>query len=152
MEIENAVRCMRHCSSDWNIFYVNFPGSCPICGGKLKGSFLVVPPFCVPHPFVSSSAVPFSVVVKPTDGCFLDAYQNGHDLHIGITTSSGLVYNYDEHGVHIDQNTAWSLCVALNLSNIVDSGNDGSCMSTVQNWDDKLKIHSQKPDWSHERY
>ena len=71
MEDNASIRCMRHCSSDYNIFYVNFPVVCPICKDKLEGSFLVLPPFCLPCPFVSTRISPYSIVVKPTEGCFL---------------------------------------------------------------------------------
>lgn len=149
MDDEAAIRCMRHCSNEYNIFFVNFPEFCPICKGKIKGSCLVLPPFCVPHPFVSCFQALYSIVVKPTEGCFLKTYRSGHDLHIGLTSSKGLVYNYDESGVHMDNHLSWPMCIAVDILDILKSY---SASVILKDWDKTLCEHSNKSEWTCDKY
>lgn len=62
-----------------------------------------------------------------------------------------MVYNYNEGGIHVDEENTWSLCVALNLLNILDLGK-GHGKFSEQEWDDKLEHHSQQPNWASKRY
>ncbi|XP_028394117.1 MKRN2 opposite strand protein-like isoform X2 [Dendronephthya gigantea] len=109
---------------------------------------MALPPFCVPCPFSSSSRTPYSIVVKPTDGCFLKTYQSGHDLHIGLTSSKGLVYNYDEGGVHVDSNLKWSICLAVNILEILK----GCSSMILKHWDERLCEYSNKSKWTYDKY
>jgi len=75
MNCQNAERimCMQHCIQDKNIFFIEFPSICPICGVCLQNCELIVPPFCVPSPFLSASCSDLCccLLVKQTKGGFL---------------------------------------------------------------------------------
>ncbi|XP_020903334.1 MKRN2 opposite strand protein-like [Exaiptasia diaphana] len=139
---QDKVMCMQHCSRQENIFYIDFPLHCPICGLKLQNCQLIVPPFCVPSPLVSASFMTLSccILVKQTHGDFLRDYRNGENLHIGITDSKGFVYNYDEQGVCIEKDN-WNQCAVLELES-ADS----------QMWDSVLERSTKSNTWSSERY
>ena len=67
----DVVRCMQHCTNEMNIFFTNFPETCPICGKSLRCCSLMIPPFRVPCPFVSQKNVSRVILVKPTRGSFM---------------------------------------------------------------------------------
>ncbi|GFR00883.1 MKRN2 opposite strand protein [Trichonephila clavata] len=60
---------------------------------------LIIPPFRIPYPFRDAAKEPNSIVIKPTYGDFLNNYRNSSDLHIGVTDSTGFIYEYDVNGV-----------------------------------------------------
>lgn len=104
----------------------------------------LIPPFRLPSPLTKAKQNPFSVVVKPTIGNFLKDYQNSSNLHIGLTNSKGIVYDFDEHGIHVGS-SSWNLCVTATLiQNITQQ--------TLNVWDNLLNQFSQQVDWSPQRY
>lgn len=57
-------------------------------------------------------------------------YKSGDDLHIGVAASNGVVYNFDELGLHADT-TDWEQCIVASMSDIYFSRSDI--------WDSKLQ-------------
>lgn len=136
-----VIRCMQHCTSQWNIFFSSFPETCPICGKSLSRCSSIIPPFRVPSPFVSSKDVSVACLVRPTRGSFLRDYKSGNDLHIGIAASNGIVYNFDELGLHADT-ANWEQCIAVGLNDF----------STPEIWDSKLQQMLCSGMWTSTEY
>lgn len=59
------------CSKAVKIFCLELPEHCPTCGTPVMTGDLQHPPVQVPYPFINSSRAPCSVVIRPTDGDFL---------------------------------------------------------------------------------
>ncbi|XP_046850795.1 MKRN2 opposite strand protein-like isoform X2 [Xenia sp. Carnegie-2017] len=149
MDERYTIRCMRHCDNSFNIFYIKFPRVCSICKKKIEGSVLL-PPFCIPQPFVSSRQARCSVILKPTDGSFLTTYLSGDNLHIGLTTSlGGLVYSFYEDGVQVEDNSIWSICIVVN---VLDITQQKFFMFNLNAWDDALTKHCTHTLWSYDKY
>ena len=66
-------------------------------------------------------------------------YKTGDDLHVGITASNKLVYNFDELGLHADR-TNWEQCIGVNISNIQ--------FSKSEIWDSKLQEMHMSGSWT----
>ncbi|KAM7447363.1 protein of unknown function (DUF4796) [Porites harrisoni] len=139
----DVVRCMQHCTNKMNIFFTNFPDTCPICSKSLNSCSLIIPPFRVPCPFVSQRNVSRVILVKPTRGSFMRDYKSGDDLHIGVATSNGAVYNFDELGLHADT-TDWEQCIVASMSDIYFSRSDI--------WDSKLQQMLLSGVWTSKEY
>ncbi|XP_008944879.1 PREDICTED: MKRN2 opposite strand protein, partial [Merops nubicus] len=71
-------------------------------------------------------------------------YDGRSDLHVGITNSSGVVYNYDAEGVRRDH-AGWEQCVSVPL---VQPGMVG----LLQQWDELLEEFSVGEAWQPHRY
>ncbi|XP_068757205.1 MKRN2 opposite strand protein-like [Montipora capricornis] len=140
---EEAIRCMQHCTSEWNIFFSKFPETCPICGKSLSRCQLIIPPFRLPSPFVSQRNVSCLFLVRPTRGSFLRDYKTGNDLHVGIAASNGVVYNFDERGLHAD-GTHWEQCIPVTISD--------SHFSRPEIWDSKLPEMLCNGMWTSMKY
>ena len=61
----------------------------------------------------------------------------------------GLVYNYDERGVHIDNNLTWPLCIAVDILSILKGY---STSVILKHWDRILREHSEKSEWTCDKY
>ncbi|KAI8486623.1 protein of unknown function (DUF4796) [Branchiostoma belcheri] len=108
------ILCFRHdtCQPTTQILCLDLPTTCPLCGRPIQT--LLHPPFSLPNPFVDGHSRPFSVVVKPTCGTFLSDYHRSDDLHVGVTSSNGVVFNFDETGVHKDT-AGWEESITVRL-------------------------------------
>lgn len=142
-DTEDKILCMQHCTNQMNIFFSEFPETCPLCGKSLKGCSLIIPPFRVPSPFMSQNDISCSFVVKPTKGSFLREYKSGDNLHVGITSSNRMVYNFDELGLHADR-TGWEQCIVISITEIKEF--------TSELWDSRLKQMCCSGLWTSEKY
>ncbi|XP_078591690.1 MKRN2 opposite strand protein-like [Branchiostoma floridae x Branchiostoma japonicum] len=108
------ILCFRHdtCYPTTDILCLDVPPTCPLCSRPIQT--LLDPPFAIPYPFVDGHSRPFSMVVKPTRGSFLSDYRRSDDLHVGVTNSEKVVFNFDETGVHRDT-TGWEECITVRL-------------------------------------
>lgn len=144
-EDKGMIRCFQHCDANTNILcFSQIPLICPICRQDVTKTESLIPPFRLPSPLTNATENPFSVVMRPTVGNFLEDYQNSANLHIGLTNSKGIVYDFDEGGVHIGS-SSWNLCVAASLINHITS-------QTAELWDVLLDKYAKKSDWSSHRY
>ncbi|NWS04303.1 MKROS protein, partial [Motacilla alba] len=70
---------------------------------------------------------------------------DGHcDLHVGITSSQGVVYNYDQEGVHRDAR-GWEQCISIPLV-------QPDMWELLQQWDNLLEEFSVEEAWLPHRY
>ncbi|XP_050526918.1 MKRN2 opposite strand protein [Daktulosphaira vitifoliae] len=111
MNNDPGIECYRHCI-DKNIFCFNTPVNCHVCTRSLSNSACI--PVRVPYPFVRGSQQPCSIIIKTTEGDFLNTYQLMDDLHIGITTSKCVIVSFDWNGITKDVNlNNWNECLVI---------------------------------------
>ncbi|GFO14018.1 mkrn2 opposite strand protein-like [Plakobranchus ocellatus] len=109
--MDPKLRCFQHCRKDTNIVCFRLPVHCPLCHAETAETPCRIPPYVLPSPFVTSSAAPRSVVVRPTRGSFISHYDHACDLHIGLTNASGHVTEFDERGLNVG--SIWPQCLAV---------------------------------------
>ncbi|NWX09471.1 MKROS protein, partial [Caloenas nicobarica] len=139
---EAAIVRVRHCGAA--IFSRRAPERCPACGRPLSGSALPAAPLRLPSPFRHGHRQPRAFLLRPTAGTFLGGYDGKSDLHVGITNSNGVVYNYDAEGVH-RAGTGWEQCISIPLVQPHRFG-------LLQQWDQLLEEFSAGEAWLPHRY
>lgn len=75
---------------------------------------------------------------------FLRGYDGNSDLHVGITNSNGVVYHYDEEGIHRDE-TGWEQCISIPLV-------QPDMFELLEQWDKLLEEFSVGEAWLPHRY
>lgn len=110
MNSKDNLICFKHCSSA-SIFCKKVPNNCPVCDSLLD-EFLLEP-FAIPYPLANAREHPYSVVIRPSKGNFLDDYKVSDDLHIGVTDSNGTVLEYDTCGLIQNDILKWTDCAAI---------------------------------------
>lgn len=95
--MDPGILCFHHCQN--KIFCTIIPERCPSCSVPLNRHDFNLLPFRVPYPFIKASQYPRAVLMKPTNGDFLNDYYNSKDLHIGVTTSKGNVIEFGPDGL-----------------------------------------------------
>ncbi|NXF84050.1 MKROS protein, partial [Sclerurus mexicanus] len=75
---------------------------------------------------------------------FSRGYDGSSDLHVGITNSQGVVYNYDREGVHRAR-SGWEQCLCIPLL-------QPHLWELQQRWDHLLEEFSQGEAWLPHRY
>uniref|UniRef100_A0A0A9WBU7 Coiled-coil and C2 domain-containing protein 1A n=2 Tax=Lygus hesperus TaxID=30085 RepID=A0A0A9WBU7_LYGHE len=139
MNLDPGIICFNHCSR--RIFCSNVPERCPSCGVSLSGSIF---PFRVPYPFVRPAQHSCSVVIKSTDGTFLRDFEDKDDLHIGITSSKGVLFEYDHRGLTVGPPTpSWDQSLVVFKETFEDR---------FPFWDEALKIVAEKTFWTPSQY
>ena len=98
---QENILCFEHC--DKKVICVKLPDSCPVCQTSITQCKLKMPPFKLPSPFSRAQDHPCTIVIKPTNGDFLNDYRNHGNLHIAVTNSKGFVIEYDMEGIHRDR-------------------------------------------------
>ncbi|XP_076350046.1 MKRN2 opposite strand protein-like [Tachypleus tridentatus] len=145
MHGDPCILCFQHCKREVKTFCFKLPKTCRLCGGDLETSELRIPPFRVPYPFISAKNVPCCVVIRPTTGNFLCNYRNSADLHIGVTSSEGVVYEFDKEGLLTGNNEDWVECLAVPVV--------AKCDNTWKEfWDYTLQVVSTQEKWDCSRY
>ncbi|KAJ1109790.1 hypothetical protein NDU88_007148 [Pleurodeles waltl] len=120
-------------------------GVCPVCGQSAVASQrLEDAPVRIPSPFVNGHREKFSFLLKPTEGTFLRGYDGMSDLHVGITNSKGIVYNYNQAGVQREE-WGWEQCVGVPLLQPDEYG-------LINLWDKYLEDFSTAETWLPHRY
>ncbi|KAM6325432.1 MKRN2 opposite strand protein isoform 1-T1 [Podargus strigoides] len=71
--------------------------------------------------------------------CSFRGYDGKSDLHVGITSSDGVVYNYDEEGIH-RADTGWEQCISVPLV-------QPDMFGLLQQWDALLEEFSVGEAW-----
>ncbi|MBN3297745.1 MKROS protein, partial [Amia calva] len=141
-QMENSVIKFHHCEKDIYCFFV--PEQCPVCGESLSSRRLQEAPVSIPSPFVNGQKIKCSFLVKPTKGTFLREYDGRSDLHVGITNTKGVVYNYNETGVCRDEQ-GWAQSVSVPLV-------QPDMYSLINQWDPYLEQFSLAEMWNPQRY
>jgi len=141
---EDPILCFQHCESGPYVLCLQCPSSCPCCCKALENESFNIPPFRLGSPLADSTYCPFSVVLKPTSGSFLHNYSKGCDLHIGITNSLGVVYDFDRNGVNIRPD-GWVQCLVVLTLELDD-------WMRRDSWDLRLEEYSTMSCWRKESY
>ncbi len=148
-----GIICYQHCGP--KVFCMTLPQICPCCNESIESKKLKLPPFRLPYPFVEPR--PCSIILKPTQGDFLkykigspfyqiqtytianihndffySDYYNFSDLHIGVTTSTGVIVEYDKNGIRRTYNKGKNSAWAQSL--LVDTISEG----WMEHWDKVL--------------
>ncbi|XP_052782787.1 MKRN2 opposite strand protein-like [Mya arenaria] len=144
--MESEIRCFQHCKRDKNILCQTIPLVCPICRQDTLKTEMRIPPYLIDSPFIDASFTQCCVVIKPTIGSFLKDFTNQSDLHIGVTNSRGVVYEYDERGVTVGCQT-WSDCLRVTVLDINSENSD-----FVKKWDQDLDLAAQESLWTAGKY
>ncbi|XP_054243662.1 MKRN2 opposite strand protein [Indicator indicator] len=139
---EAAILRVRHCGAD--IFCRRPPRLCPACGIPLRGAGLAAAPLRLPSPFRHGHRQPRAFLLRPTTGTFLGGYDGKSDLHVGITNSNGVVYNYDQEGIQRAE-TGWEQCISIPLV-------QPDMFGLLQQWDQLLEEFSVGEAWLPHRY
>ncbi|XP_062441434.1 MKRN2 opposite strand protein [Rhea pennata] len=141
---EAAIVRLRHCGPD--IFCRRPPERCPACGRPLRGGgALPDAPVRLPSPFRRGHRQRGAFVLRPAAGAaFLGGYDGKSDLHVGITNTNGIVYNYDEEGIHRDE-TGWEQCISIPLV-------QPDMFGLLHQWDKLLEEFSAGEAWLPHRY
>ncbi|CAL7947744.1 unnamed protein product [Xylocopa violacea] len=139
MASDSNILCFRHCCAN-SIFCKSVPEICPIC--QLCIVDYKIEPFLVPYPYTNAIHEENCVVIRPSQGNFLNDYHIINDLHIGITNSQGIVFEYDKQGLIINDYSKWTKCIAISLIP----------PSWGNHWNETLKIMLKDPKWRSDNY
>ena len=134
--MEKPILCYEHCENS-RTFCFRVPDFCELCQKSTSNTPFRTPPFQMPSPFKPSSDHPCSLVIKPTQGDFLTHYDKNSNLHIGITNSSGHVYEYDERGLTYNNSHSWTRCLGIPM---LKNGHEF--------WDDMLQDSVHSNSWT----
>lgn len=139
MAPDTKIICFRHCSTK-SIFCKTVPKVCPICHSNITN--YNIEPFLIPYPYTNAAEEPNAIVIRPSQGNFLNDYNIINDLHIAITNSEGIVFEYDKAGLIINDCSKWTNCIALN---VIPS-------SWGSHWNELLKAMLNDPKWRSVNY
>ncbi|KAJ6646399.1 MKRN2 opposite strand protein [Pseudolycoriella hygida] len=137
-----GILCYQHCGP--KVFCLALSEKCPCCSMSLGSTNMKLPPFRLPYPFVEPR--PCSIILKPTEGDFLNDYYNFMDLHIGVTTSTGVIVEYDKDGIRRTYNKGKNSPWAQSL--LVDTICDG----WMEHWDAVLDETCMQKRWLSDEY
>ncbi|XP_055332990.1 MKRN2 opposite strand protein-like [Paramacrobiotus metropolitanus] len=131
----------KHCSKDTVVICMGSPASCPLCDGELKDWMFSFRQIFAP--WKTSESCPCTIVIRPTNGRFLQDYTGVEDLHIGIADSDGQVLHYDDNGIKRD--TFWPECLPVWSQPDADllTYGSGSIPDTQRcRWNNTLTLHT----------
>ncbi|XP_071611578.1 MKRN2 opposite strand protein [Heliangelus exortis] len=138
---ESGVVRVRHCGSA--IFCRRAPRHCPLCGRPLPAG-LSRAPQRLPSPLRDTAPRSPALLITPTRGTFLRGYDGNSDLHVGITNRKGVVYHYNQEGIHRSE-TGWEQCISIPLV-------QPDMFGLLQQWDQLLEEFSVGEAWLPHRY
>ncbi|XP_066051570.1 MKRN2 opposite strand protein isoform X2 [Chamaea fasciata] len=137
-----AVLRVRHCRA--LVYCRRAPPRCPACGGDLRGAGLTAAPVRLHCPFRHGHGQPRAFLIRPSHGTFLHGYDGHGDLHVGITNSKGVVYHYDQEGVHRAA-SGWEQSISIPLVR-------PDMWELLQHWDNLLEEFSLEEAWLPHRF
>ncbi|XP_076124004.1 MKRN2 opposite strand, tandem duplicate 1 [Alosa pseudoharengus] len=116
---------------------------CPICSETLMFDLLNAP-VSIPSPFVNGHKVPCAFGIGSVHGPSFLGEWHDTELHVGITDSTGVVYNYTLSGLQRDEH-GWEKCVCLQL---VPPWRE----HLKHTWDKELEQFCSLSTWAPERF
>ncbi|XP_008059617.1 MKRN2 opposite strand protein [Carlito syrichta] len=131
-----------HCKK--SIYSFSVPLCCPLCQGNVGSMKLEEAPVSIANPFTNGHQEKCSFLLRPTQGTFLREYDGRSDLHVGITNTNGVVYNYNAHGVQRDK-TGWEQSISILLL-------QPNMYGLMDQWDKYLEDFSSLGTWLPHRY
>ncbi|KAK3536523.1 hypothetical protein QTP86_013852, partial [Hemibagrus guttatus] len=150
--MEETVVKFRHCGKDIYSFSKSYAtlnqcGSegnvCPVCRNPLVFGLLDAP-VALPSPFTNGHETQCSFLLGAKEGPWYLGEWRDTELHVGLSDSKGLVYNYTLSGVQRDEN-GWEQCVSIQL--VPPYRKD-----LTQLWDKELNLFSSLLSWTPERF
>ena len=142
----NCFRCP--CDTSILVFCFSLPESCKRCGRHLTLESLEVYTQC-PKPFVNASETSCCLILKPTNGDFIDSYFDGCDLHIAVVDSKGFLYEFNPSGLFKvntkdpEENVDWNYVLPISISSN-EQYND--------QWDQCVEFASKMVCWTSSSY
>ncbi|XP_061253162.1 MKRN2 opposite strand protein [Bos javanicus] len=133
---------VNHCQK--YIYSFGVPRRCPLCGQDVGSRRLEEAPVSISEPFTNGHREKCSFLLRPTRGTFLREYDGRSDLHVGITNTGGVVYNYTVHGVQRDE-VGWEQSVSIPLLR-------PGLFGLLDQWDKYLEDFSATGAWLPHRY
>ncbi|XP_042563841.1 MKRN2 opposite strand, tandem duplicate 1 [Clupea harengus] len=116
---------------------------CPICFETLTFDLLNAP-VSIPSPFANGHKVPCAFTIGSVHGpSFLGEWHDS-ELHVGVTNSTGVVYNYTLSGLRRDDH-GWEKCVSLQLV-------PPWRVNLKHSWDGELEQFCSLSTWTPERF
>nr|XP_055039734.1 MKRN2 opposite strand, tandem duplicate 1 [Misgurnus anguillicaudatus] len=116
---------------------------CPICRHTLTFGLLDAP-VAITCPFINAHKVSCAFIIGSVHGPSHLGEWHDTEIHVGLTNSQGLVYNYTLSGVQRDDR-GWEQCVCVQL--VPPWRND-----LRDSWDRELNEFSLLPEWVSERF
>nr|XP_004651477.1 MKRN2 opposite strand protein [Jaculus jaculus] len=141
-EVGKPLIKFNHCKK--SIYTFRVPRCCPLCQQDMGSAKLEDAPVSISNPLCNGHHERCSFLLKPTQGTFLREYDGRSDLHVGITNTNGVVYNYNMHGVQRDE-VGWEQCLSVPLV-------QPSMFGLVDQWDKYLEDFSATAAWLPHRY
>ncbi|EHB09576.1 hypothetical protein GW7_06111 [Heterocephalus glaber] len=142
MEAGKPLIKFNHCKR--SIYSFGVPGCCPLCREALGSAELANAPVSISNPFTNGHQEKCSFLLRPTQGTFLREYDGKSDLHVGVTNTNGVVYNYNGLGVQQDK-TGWEQSLAVPLL-------QPGMLGLQDQWDRYLEDFSACGAWLPHRY
>ncbi|KFO27463.1 MKRN2 opposite strand protein [Fukomys damarensis] len=142
MEAGKPLIKFNHCKR--SIYSFGVPRCCPLCQEALGLAELANAPVSACSPFTNGHQEKCCFLLRPTQGTFLREYDGKSDLHVGITNTNGVVYNYDGRGVQRDR-TGWEQSLAVPLL-------QPGMLGLQDQWDRYLEDFSAHGAWLPHRY
>ncbi|KAF7693208.1 MKRN2 opposite strand, tandem duplicate 1 [Silurus meridionalis] len=140
--MEETIVKFRHCGKDIYSFSKQ-QNVCPACHDHLILRILDAP-VALPSPFTNGHQTHCSFLIGATEGPWCLNEWSETELHVGLSDSTGLVYNYTLSGVQRDEH-GWEQCVSIQL--VPPYRED-----LKQLWDKELSHFSSLPAWTPERF
>ncbi|XP_030865423.2 MKRN2 opposite strand protein isoform X2 [Gorilla gorilla gorilla] len=141
-EAGKALIKFNHCEK--YIYSFSVPQCCPLCQQDLGSRKLEDAPVSIANPFTNGHQEKCSFLLRPTQGTFLREYDGRSDLHVGITNTNGVVYNYSAHGVQRD-GEGWEESISIPLL-------QPNMYGIMEQWDKYLEDFSTSGAWLPHRY
>ncbi|KAJ8259851.1 hypothetical protein GJAV_G00174200 [Gymnothorax javanicus] len=134
-----------HCMNDIYCFSEHTSSllNCPVCHGRPKFNLLEAP-VTVPCPFTNGHNVPCAFTVGSMLGPLHISEEDDSELHIGITNSKGVVYNYTLTGIRKDE-FGWEECISVPLV-------QPDRKALMEQWDRELEQFSSVDSWTSQRF
>ncbi|XP_006902794.1 PREDICTED: putative uncharacterized protein C3orf83 homolog [Elephantulus edwardii] len=141
-ETGRTVIKFNHCQKC--IYSFTVPRCCPLCLQEVSSRTLEQAPVSIFSPFTNGHQEKCSFLLRPTLGTFLREYDGKSDLHVGITNTNGVVYNYSIQGVHRDE-AGWEQSINIPLL-------QPNMYGLMDQWNKYLEEFSNSGIWLPHRY
>ncbi|CAM4733274.1 unnamed protein product [Leuciscus chuanchicus] len=139
--MEKTVIKYRHCGRDVYSFSSYSQCQCPICH-QTPTFGLLNAPVALSCPFTNGHKVSCAFLIGSIHGPSHLGEWSDSEIHVGLSNSEGLVYNYTLSGVRRDAG-GWERCVCVCVC---------VCVRLARSWDAELEKFSALPEWTSERF
>ncbi|XP_048212252.1 MKRN2 opposite strand protein [Perognathus longimembris pacificus] len=131
-----------HCEA--SIYSFAVPARCPLCQQGVGPATLEEAPVSISSPLADGHREKCAFLLRPTQGSFLREYDGRSDLHVGITSTEGVVYHYTALGVRRDP-AGWEQSLSVPLL-------QPGLFALMDQWDKYLEDFSATGAWLPHRY